>query len=114
MSEQLQPKSNSSKSYPGKGIQKLDATTFFKVTNFELFVKPNKLVMAAGLVAITCCIGYIHYMRVSVQKDDTIEQNSNAEKQYVNVKKSRWSKKNPHSCHSKEERAFLGTWCTLS
>ena len=35
---------------PGRPAQ---ATTFFRILNFELFVKPNKVIMAGGLIAIT-------------------------------------------------------------
>ncbi|RWS26984.1 small integral membrane protein 8-like isoform X2, partial [Leptotrombidium deliense] len=40
----------------------MQTTTLFRITNFELFAKPNKYVMGFGLVAITACVSYIAYM----------------------------------------------------
>ncbi|CAB0033019.1 unnamed protein product [Trichogramma brassicae] len=35
----------------------------FRAINYELYVKPNNVVMAIGLIGMTGCIGYIAYMR---------------------------------------------------
>jgi ATP-binding cassette subfamily C (CFTR/MRP) protein 4 len=42
-------------------------TTLFKALNFELFVKPNKVVMTAGLVTLTCCVIYIAYINATAE-----------------------------------------------
>ncbi|XP_067008495.1 small integral membrane protein 8 [Anabrus simplex] len=48
---------------PGDGLRSLKTSGVFRAVNFELYVKPNKVVMGFGLVSITICIGYIAYMR---------------------------------------------------
>jgi len=48
---------------PGDGIRSLRSSPMFRAINYELYVKPNNVVMAMGLVAISGCIGYILYMR---------------------------------------------------
>jgi len=63
------------------GLSSLDATSVFRITNFELFVKPNKYVMTCGLFAITFCSVYIYMWRkdaikepgtyIAVQEDGT-------------------------------------------
>ncbi|KAK4879648.1 hypothetical protein RN001_007794 [Aquatica leii] len=53
---------------PGEGIRSLRASTFFKVTNFELYAKPNLIVMGIGLLAFTGCTCYIAYMRNKYEK----------------------------------------------
>ncbi|XP_014203601.1 small integral membrane protein 8 [Copidosoma floridanum] len=54
----------SNKKYePGDGIRSLKSSPMFRAINYELYVKPNNVVMAMGLIAISGCIGYIIYMR---------------------------------------------------
>ncbi|XP_051174072.1 small integral membrane protein 8 [Leptopilina boulardi] len=48
---------------PGEGIRSLKSTPIFRAINFELYAKPNIVIMALGAVAITGCAGYIIYMR---------------------------------------------------
>jgi hypothetical protein len=74
------------------GIRGLDSTSVFRAVNFELFVKPNKKVMAAGLVAITGCVGYFCYINLTYRRVDTeqyIALNEDGS-EYVLPKKSRW------------------------
>lgn len=101
------------------GIRGLDSTSVFRAVNFELFVKPvswylalfssavdiiwlfsilfcivvqNKKVMAAGLVAITGCVGYFCYINLTHRRVDTeqyIALNEDGS-EYILPKKSRW------------------------
>ncbi|XP_001604253.3 small integral membrane protein 8 [Nasonia vitripennis] len=48
---------------PGDGIRSLKSTPMFRAINYELYVKPNNVVMALGVIAMTGCVGYILYMR---------------------------------------------------
>ena len=48
---------------PGDGIRSLRTTNVFRVVNFELYAKPNVVVMGLGLFAMACSLGYIAYMR---------------------------------------------------
>lgn len=40
----------------------------FRALNFELFVKPNKVVMIFGIAAFTGCVSYIVYMNLNDDK----------------------------------------------
>ncbi|KAB0796717.1 hypothetical protein PPYR_10778 [Photinus pyralis] len=48
---------------PGDGIRSLPTSRLFKITNYELYARPNVVIMALGLVALAGCTGYIAYMR---------------------------------------------------
>ncbi|XP_023226674.1 small integral membrane protein 8-like [Centruroides sculpturatus] len=89
MTEQMGSKSNDVKARTADGLR-YGNTTLFRITNFELFVKPNKVVMAAGLVAISCCLGYIAYMRASIQKDNMYVAVLEDGSEQVEAKKSKW------------------------
>lgn len=51
------------KAQPGDGIRSMQSTTMFRAINFELYAKPNIIVMCIGLMALGGTIGYIAYMR---------------------------------------------------
>ncbi|KAH8306969.1 hypothetical protein KR044_001920 [Drosophila immigrans] len=51
------------KQNPGEGIRSIRSTSVFRLINFELYTKPNKIIMGIGLVAVTGVFGYIAYMR---------------------------------------------------
>ncbi|RUS86766.1 hypothetical protein EGW08_005489 [Elysia chlorotica] len=53
------------------GWASMPSTTAFRAINFELFVKPNKFVMAFGAIAFTTCISYIVYMNMTDDKKKT-------------------------------------------
>ncbi|XP_066260505.1 small integral membrane protein 8 [Euwallacea similis] len=75
---------------PGDGIRSLRTSNVFRLVNFELYTKPNIVIMGLGLVALGGCLGYIAYMRQKYEdlgyygaiKDDGSEE-------FVK-KKSRW------------------------
>ncbi|XP_065361195.1 small integral membrane protein 8 [Calliphora vicina] len=48
---------------PGDGIRQVKTTNVFRLINFELYTRPNKIVMGLGLACITGVFGYITYMR---------------------------------------------------
>ncbi|KAL7734300.1 hypothetical protein ACLKA6_010639 [Drosophila palustris] len=48
---------------PGEGIRSMRSTSVFRLINFELYAKPNKIIMGIGLVAFAGVFGYIAYMR---------------------------------------------------
>ncbi|XP_030385336.1 small integral membrane protein 8 [Scaptodrosophila lebanonensis] len=48
---------------PGEGIRSLRSTSVFRLINFELYTKPNKIIMGLGLAAFAGVFGYIAYMR---------------------------------------------------
>ncbi|XP_065164504.1 small integral membrane protein 8 [Atheta coriaria] len=51
------------KHQPGDGIRSMKTSRVFRVVNFELYAKPNMVVMAIGLTAFIGCSAYIAYMR---------------------------------------------------
>ncbi|CAI9739041.1 Hypothetical predicted protein [Octopus vulgaris] len=58
-------KVNSSSSY---GWRQAPTTMLFRITNFELFVKPNKPVMFAGISMFVGCVAYIIFMNLNDDK----------------------------------------------
>jgi len=40
---------------------RVQSTALFRALNFELFVKPNIVVMAIGITSVTACVAYIAY-----------------------------------------------------
>ncbi|KAJ8920879.1 hypothetical protein NQ315_015672 [Exocentrus adspersus] len=48
---------------PGDGLRSVRTTSLFRAVNFELYTRPNAVIMGLGLLAITGCAGYIAYMR---------------------------------------------------
>ncbi|KAK7109127.1 small integral membrane protein 8-like [Littorina saxatilis] len=50
------------------GWAKMESTSAFRAINFELFVKPNKVVMAVGVSAFLGSLGYILYMNLTDDK----------------------------------------------
>ncbi|XP_055377229.1 small integral membrane protein 8 [Condylostylus longicornis] len=86
------PKQNSQQyeAKPGDGIRSLRTSTAFRALNFELYAKPNAIIMAIGCVCFATALGYIAYMRskyedmgyyAAVQPDGT---------EVFTKKKSRW------------------------
>ncbi|BFZ01525.1 hypothetical protein BsWGS_04564 [Bradybaena similaris] len=64
-----QPNTTAAKSHPTTtGWATMGSTTAFRAINFELFMKPNKYVMAVGVLAFTGCLSYIVYMNVTDDK----------------------------------------------
>ncbi|KAH8239686.1 hypothetical protein KR032_006719 [Drosophila birchii] len=48
---------------PGDGIRSMRTTGVFRLINFELYAKPNAIIMGLGLTAVAGVFGYIAYMR---------------------------------------------------
>ena len=81
------PDSNVPKEHAKKGLSTLDSTTLFRVTNFELYAKPNRLVMIVGIAAFAGCCTFLVRMRKSAEYS-TVQTSSDG--QYSYVKKSKW------------------------
>jgi hypothetical protein len=47
----------------GDGLRSVKTTNLFRAVNFELYAKPNIVIMGLGLAAFTGCLAYITYMR---------------------------------------------------
>ncbi|CAG2162564.1 unnamed protein product [Oppiella nova] len=75
----------------GDGIRSMGATNVFRVVNFELFVKPNKYAMSAGVCALTLCFGYIFYMNYKARADpSTYIALNEDETQTIQRRQSKW------------------------
>ncbi|RWS12498.1 small integral membrane protein 8-like isoform X2 [Dinothrombium tinctorium] len=75
------------------GIRGMDATTLFKITNFELFAKPNKYVMGAGLVAITsslCYLAYFNWINRDLKSSENYVAVSEDGSEILRKRSSRW------------------------
>ncbi|KAG5680731.1 hypothetical protein PVAND_010221 [Polypedilum vanderplanki] len=82
----------SPKHAPGDGIRSLKSSYAFRLINYELYVKPNIVVMSIGLVAITGVFGYIAYMRSKYDDLGYYSAYKNDGTEVFEKKKSRWEK----------------------
>lgn len=58
-----QPEKPEHKYQPGEGIRSMRTTGVFRVVNYELYAKPNIVIMTLGLIGFGSVLGYIAYMR---------------------------------------------------
>ncbi|XP_061602925.1 small integral membrane protein 8 [Cololabis saira] len=73
------------------GLRGAQTTTMFRAFNPELFMKPNKPVMAFGLVTITLCVGYLGYMHAVKENDQELYEAIDSEgERYMKRKTSKW------------------------
>jgi len=70
---------------------RVHSTALFRALNFELFVKPNVVVMGIGIVSVTACIAYIAYWNATAEnrKNDymALTEQGNLEKR---KRSSKW------------------------
>ncbi|XP_029281587.1 small integral membrane protein 8 [Cottoperca gobio] len=79
------------KGYRTPGLRGAQTTTMFRVFNPELFIKPNKPVMAFGLVSITLCVAYLGYMHAMKDNDQQLYEAIDSEgEKYMRRKTSKW------------------------
>ncbi|XP_030303488.1 small integral membrane protein 8 [Calypte anna] len=73
------------------GLSSVRTTMLFRAVNPELFIKPNKPVMAFGLIAISLCVAYLGYLHATVEnKKDLYESIDSEGSRYVRRKTSKW------------------------
>ncbi|XP_035175842.1 small integral membrane protein 8 [Oxyura jamaicensis] len=73
------------------GLRGVQTTMLFRAVNPELFIKPNKPVMAFGLVAITLCVAYLGYLHATAEnKKDLYEAVDSEGSRYMRRKTSKW------------------------
>lgn len=79
------------KEYRAPGLRGVRTTTLFRAVNPELFIKPNKTIMAFGLVTITLCVAYIGYMHAQQEnKKDLYEAIDSEGNRLMRRKTSKW------------------------
>ena len=74
----------------GDGIRSLETSGVFRTLNFELYTRPNKLVMACGLVAITGCVGYLAWMKSQHRDQGLYTAMDDQDQLYVAKKRNKW------------------------
>jgi len=86
------PGGTASGTQPTSGATHLpQSTSLFRALNFELFVKPNKVVMTAGLVTLTFCVAYIAYLNATAEnRKDTYMAMNEKGKLEKRSRTSRW------------------------
>ncbi|KAJ8008917.1 hypothetical protein DPEC_G00083400 [Dallia pectoralis] len=73
------------------GLRGAKTTTLFRAVNPELFIKPNKPVMAFGLVTITLCVGYLGYLHATKENDQQLYEAIDSEgEKSMRRKTSKW------------------------
>lgn len=73
------------------GLRGAQTTTLFRAVNPELFIKPNKPVMAFGLVTISLCVAYLGYLHATKENDQQLYEAVDSEgERYMRRKTSKW------------------------
>ncbi|XP_055391518.1 small integral membrane protein 8 [Bubalus kerabau] len=73
------------------GLRGVRTTTLFRAVNPELFIKPNKPVMAFGLITLSLCVAYIGYLHATQEnKKDLYEAIDSEGHGYMRRKTSKW------------------------
>ncbi|XP_040583806.1 small integral membrane protein 8 [Lepeophtheirus salmonis] len=77
-------------SQSGEGIKSLKTSGVFRTLNFELYVRPNKMVMAFGVIAISFCGCYMGYMRYYWKKEQVYTALNDSDELILRKKSSHW------------------------
>ncbi|XP_049887484.1 small integral membrane protein 8 [Pectinophora gossypiella] len=75
---------------PGEGIRSMRSSTAFRVINFELYAKPNIVIMSLGLTCFGIAIGYLTYMRSKYESMGYYAAVDKDGKEIFEKKKSKW------------------------
>lgn len=79
------------RNFENPGLRGTQTTTLFRAVNPELFIKPNKPVMAFGLVVLSLCVAYIGYLHAAQEnKKDLYEAIDSEGHRYTRRKTSKW------------------------
>ncbi|CAH2100007.1 unnamed protein product [Euphydryas editha] len=75
---------------PGDGIRSMRSSTAFRVVNFELYAKPNIVIMSIGLTCFGLALGYITYMRQKYESMGYYSAINEEGKETFEKRKSKW------------------------
>ncbi|XP_006902090.1 PREDICTED: small integral membrane protein 8 [Elephantulus edwardii] len=79
------------KDFRDPGLRGVRTTNLFRAVNPELFIKPNKPVMAFGLITLSLCVAYIGYLHATQEnKKDLCEAIDSEGHSYMRRKTSKW------------------------
>ncbi|XP_053917161.1 small integral membrane protein 8 isoform X2 [Cuculus canorus] len=91
MSSAKPPNENETPKERAPGLRGVRTTMLFRAVNPELFIQPNKPVMAFGLIAISLCVAYLGYLHATVEnKKDLYEAIDSEGTRYMRRKNSKW------------------------
>ncbi|XP_007528775.1 small integral membrane protein 8 [Erinaceus europaeus] len=87
----LEKENPKEKDFRNPGLRGVRTTTLFRAVNPELFIKPNKPVMAFGLVTLSLCVAYIGYLHATQEnKKDLYEAIDSEGNSYMRRRTSKW------------------------
>ncbi|XP_012669256.1 small integral membrane protein 8 [Otolemur garnettii] len=79
------------KAFQNPGLRGVRTTTLFRAVNPELFIKPNKPVMAFGMAALSLCMAYIGYLHATQEiKKDLYEAVDSEGHHHMRRRASKW------------------------
>ncbi|KAM5327042.1 small integral membrane protein 8 isoform 1-T2 [Glossophaga mutica] len=79
------------KDFQNPGFRGVRTTTLFRAVNPELFIKPNKPVMAFGLITLSLCVAYIGYLHATQEnKMELYEAIDSEGHSHLRRKTSKW------------------------
>ncbi|XP_026324186.1 small integral membrane protein 8 [Hyposmocoma kahamanoa] len=74
----------------GDGIRSMRSTTAFRIVNFELYAKPNIVIMTLGLTCFGLTLGYLAYMRTKYESMGYYAAVDKDGNEMFEKKKSKW------------------------
>ncbi|XP_053446911.1 small integral membrane protein 8 [Nycticebus coucang] len=79
------------KAFQNPGLRGVHTTTLFRAVNPELFIKPNKPVMAFGLAALSFCMAYIGYRHATQENQKDLSEAVDSEGyRHLRRRTSKW------------------------
>ncbi|NP_001019604.2 small integral membrane protein 8 isoform 1 [Danio rerio] len=85
------PSSAAEPAYRSPGLRGVRTTSLFRAVNPELFIRPNKPVMALGLLALSVCVGYLGYLHAIRDSDQQLYEAVDSDGEtYMRRRTSRW------------------------
>uniref|UniRef100_H0WVC4 Small integral membrane protein 8 n=1 Tax=Otolemur garnettii TaxID=30611 RepID=H0WVC4_OTOGA len=79
------------KAFQNPGLRGVHTTTLFRAVNPELFINPNKPVMAFGLAALSLCVAYTGYLHATQEiKKDLCEAVDSEGHRHMRRRASEW------------------------
>ncbi|XP_077366190.1 small integral membrane protein 8 [Festucalex cinctus] len=75
-----------------EGLRRAQTTALFRAVNPELFVKPNRPIMAFGLITITLCVGYLGYLHAMKENNQQLYEAIDSEgERLMRRRASKWA-----------------------
>uniref|UniRef100_A0A5F9CJD2 Small integral membrane protein 8 n=1 Tax=Oryctolagus cuniculus TaxID=9986 RepID=A0A5F9CJD2_RABIT len=79
------------KGFQNPGLAGVRTATLFRAVNPELFIKPNKPVMAFRLVTLSLCVASIGYLHATQENKNNLYEAIDSEgHSYMRRKTSKW------------------------